>query len=174
MALKIRRGLEVDRTAFTPEEGELIYTTDDKIVYVGDGATAGGTKVTGSLPSRTTATATTASTADGSSANINITGYKGYVLYSIQTSHAAWVRIYATSAARTADASRVEGVDPAADGGVIAEVITTSSQTVLMTPAVLGFSAESTPSTNIAVSVKNKSGSAAAITVTLSLLALEA
>ena len=42
MALKIRQGLEADRTGFVPETGELIYTTDDKLVYVGDGTTPGG------------------------------------------------------------------------------------------------------------------------------------
>ncbi len=48
MALKIRRGLESDRLGFTPAEGELVYTTDQKRLYVGDGTTAGGTLVTGS------------------------------------------------------------------------------------------------------------------------------
>lgn len=47
MALQIRRGLEADRLTITPSTGELIYTTDSKLVYVGDGATAGGTLVTG-------------------------------------------------------------------------------------------------------------------------------
>ncbi len=48
MSLKIRRGLEADRTGFTPDEGELIYVTDTQLVYVGDGSTAGGILVTGS------------------------------------------------------------------------------------------------------------------------------
>ena len=42
MALKIRQGLEVDRSGVTPAEGELIYTTDEKLVYIGDGVTPGG------------------------------------------------------------------------------------------------------------------------------------
>jgi len=42
MALQIRRGLEADRSGVTPAEGELIYTTDEKKVYIGDGTTAGG------------------------------------------------------------------------------------------------------------------------------------
>lgn len=44
MALQIRRGTEAERLTITPAEGELIYTTDTKILYVGDGATIGGTK----------------------------------------------------------------------------------------------------------------------------------
>lgn len=42
MTLKLRRGLEADRAAITPAEGELIYTTDEKKVFVGDGTTVGG------------------------------------------------------------------------------------------------------------------------------------
>lgn len=47
MSLKLRRGTSADRTTVTPAEGELIYTTDTKLVYVGDGATAGGNLLSG-------------------------------------------------------------------------------------------------------------------------------
>lgn len=49
MALKLRRGSNAQRLAITPEEGELIYTTDTKAVYVGDGSTVGGTAVTSAV-----------------------------------------------------------------------------------------------------------------------------
>jgi len=42
MALQIRRGLEADRSSITPIEGELLYVTDTKDIYIGDGTTAGG------------------------------------------------------------------------------------------------------------------------------------
>lgn len=45
MALKIRRGTEAERQTITPAEGELVYTTDEKRVYVGDGATLGGVPI---------------------------------------------------------------------------------------------------------------------------------
>ena len=48
MALKLRRGSSTTRTSFTPAEGELIYTTDTKLLYVGDGIEPGGNLVTGS------------------------------------------------------------------------------------------------------------------------------
>jgi len=41
----IKRGLDVDRrdgTLGTPAEGELIYTTDRNVLWVGDGSTGGG------------------------------------------------------------------------------------------------------------------------------------
>ena len=47
MALRLRRGTDAERQLITPVEGELIYTTDTKLLYVGDGSTAGGTLVTG-------------------------------------------------------------------------------------------------------------------------------
>lgn len=47
MALKLRRGTDAQRQSITPEEGELIYTTDNKEVFVGDGITTGGVLVTG-------------------------------------------------------------------------------------------------------------------------------
>ena len=45
MALKLRRGSNAQRLLITPAEGELIYTTDTKLLYVGDGTTAGGVAV---------------------------------------------------------------------------------------------------------------------------------
>lgn len=50
MALRLRRGIDAERQLITPLEGELIYTTDTKILYIGDGLTAGGIPVTGAFP----------------------------------------------------------------------------------------------------------------------------
>ena len=131
---------------------------------------AGGTGLT----SRIAPSATTGSLADGASGNITITGYKGYALYKVQTSAAAWVRIYTSQAARTADSSRAEGVDPGPGAGVITEVITTGAQTIVISPGTIGFSDEGVPTTAIYVAVKNKSGGTTTITVTLSIVQLEA
>lgn len=45
MALRLRRGTDQQRQGITFAEGELIYTTDTKEVYVGDGTTQGGRPV---------------------------------------------------------------------------------------------------------------------------------
>ena len=45
MALRLRRGTDAQRALITPLDGELIYTTDTKKLYVGDGTTAGGLAV---------------------------------------------------------------------------------------------------------------------------------
>jgi hypothetical protein len=47
MALRLRRGTNASRTGVTPVEGELLYTTDTKKLYAGDGTTTGGNLVSG-------------------------------------------------------------------------------------------------------------------------------
>lgn len=42
MALRLRRGTDAERQLITPLQGELIYATDTKKLFVGDGATVGG------------------------------------------------------------------------------------------------------------------------------------
>jgi hypothetical protein len=127
-----------------------------------------------SLQSRNIVQETTASLADSATGNVTFTGAaKGYVLYKIQTTAAAWVRIYTDISSRTADASRAEGVDPAAGAGVVAEVITTAAQTILISPGTLGFNNESSPVTEIYAAVTNKSGITNSITVTLTILKIE-
>ena len=46
MTLQIRRGTDSDRLTITPAIGELIFTTDTKELYVGDGTTVGGHNIT--------------------------------------------------------------------------------------------------------------------------------
>lgn len=116
---------------------------------------------------------TTASLADGASENLIITGYKGYILYKIQTDAAAWVRLYSSTSARDADASRLEGTDPLPGAGVIAEVITTGNETVLITPGAIGFSSDISPNTDIPCTITNKSGITTTITVTVTALQIE-
>jgi hypothetical protein len=45
MALRLRRGTDSERQLITPAEGELIYTTDTKKLWSGDGTTQGGVLV---------------------------------------------------------------------------------------------------------------------------------
>jgi hypothetical protein len=117
--------------------------------------------------------ATTASLSNNTTGNLSITGFKGYLLFKIQSSHAAWIRIYTNAASRTADASRSEDVDPSSNSGVIVEVVTTGSQTIVLSPGVLGFTDENPVTTTIPVAVTNKSGSSVAVTVTLTVVQFE-
>ena len=45
MSLRIRRGTDAQRQQFTPDEGELIYTTNTYKLFIGDGATQGGKNI---------------------------------------------------------------------------------------------------------------------------------
>ena len=49
MALRLRRGTDAQRALITPAEGELIYVTDTNEIYVGDGTTVGGIRITGEV-----------------------------------------------------------------------------------------------------------------------------
>jgi hypothetical protein len=127
----------------------------------------------GTLASRVSINGNTGSIADGATGNFAISGFKSYLLMKISVTHAAWVRLYTDEASRTADASRLEGTDPSPSAGVIAEVITTGSQTILISPGVFGFNNETIPTGAIPMAVTNKSGASATITVTLTVLQVE-
>ena len=122
---------------------------------------------------RTDVSQTTGSIANDAAANISFAGFKSYTLYKVQTSAAAWVTLYTDSTSRTADASRLITSDPASGSGVIAEVVTSGAQTKLITPATIGFNNDTPVSTTIYAKVVNKSGGAANITTTLTILQLE-
>ena len=147
------------------------YVDSDSSQWVN--AVAAGTGGGGGGYSRTTLSGTTASIANAATGNVDITGFKSYALYKIATSNAAWVRIYTDQASRAADSSRTESTDPGLNSGVIAEVITTGANTIVLSPASIGFNNEPTPTTNIPIAVTNKSGSSGVITVTLTLIQTE-
>ena len=166
------------------DEGGDLSTLATKLDFVGSGVVATGTGATktitisggGSIASRTTKNATTASLSAGASGDLSITAFKAYNLLKIAIDHPAWVRLYVDSASRTSDASRVEGTDPLPGSGVIAEVLTTTAgaSTFLMSPGVIGWNNDGTPSTTVYAKVTNKDSSARAITVTLTLIQAEA
>jgi len=149
-------------------------------IKIGSGLAIDGSGVVSAAPNgtglagRTSVSVTTDSISAGASANVTITGFKGYALLSIETSNAAWVSVYSSTAARLSDSARAITSDPNPGSGVIAEVITTGSATQYFSPAVIGYSSESNPSTDIPIKVYNNGAGSAAITVTLTLIQLEA
>ena len=155
--------------------GGLTYPTSNGNIgqaLIGDGAgnIAWGDVATVGLKSRSTASVTQ-SIASNAAANVSISTAKGFVLYSIETSHAAWVTLYADTASRTADASRAETTDPTPGSGVLSEVITTGATTQLITPGAICFN--SSPTATTYAKVVNKSGSTSNVTVTLTYLQIE-
>ena len=127
--------------------------------------------------SRTTKAGTTGSIAKDASADLSITGFKSYALLKVAIDAPAWVVLYTNDTTRTADDSRAEGTDPTPGSGVIAEVLTTAggASTFVMSPGVIGWNDDGSPSTTIYAKVKNKRSTAGSntITVTLTVLKLE-
>jgi hypothetical protein len=158
---------------FTASEAASITSTDtsnwNSAHSWGDHSTAGYL-----IPTINTTTATSTALADDATANLELTGGRAYVLYKIETSHAAWVRVYTNAAARTADASRLQGVDPGANSGVIAEAITTGAETVVFAPAINGFNDEAPTTDVMPVAVTNLSGSTNDVVVTVTKLTMVA
>ena len=136
---------------------------------------AGIVTVTGIGTSRFVASNNTGSIGAGTTADITITGAKTYSLLKINTSHAAWVRLYTDTTSRTNDATRAYTTDPTPGSGVLAEVYTTTtgSNTFKMTPGVVGWNDDGTPSTNIYAKVTNNESGAADITVSLTIVRME-
>ena len=148
-------GVKVDNSTITITSGTISATT------VG-------------LQSRSTISTTTTSLASAASATATVTAAKGYALYSIQVSAGAWVTVYTSSSAQSADSGRSITTDPTPGSGVVAEAITTTANTTYFTPAVIGFNADVSPGTNMYLKIYNNSGSTAAITTTITYLKLEA
>ena len=126
------------------------------------------------LQSRQNVSVTTGTLSNNGTAYPNITSAaKSYLLYSIQTDRAAWVRVYTTSAARSADTSRDIDTDPLPGSGVLAEVMTSQATTLTMTPATMGFNMDSPSTDTIYLAVTNRSGSSGTVNVTLTILKTE-
>jgi hypothetical protein len=183
-------GVKIDGTTITVNgSGQIVanytpYTLPTATTSVLGGVIVDGTTVTitggvitaspvGSSASRVSVNVTTASLAAGASANATFTGFKGYALYSIQTSAAAWVTLYTSVANRTTDASRAITTDPTPGNGVVVEAITAAAGTQYFSPAIYGYSAEAPPTVSIPAKIYNNGVSATAITVTLTLVRTE-
>jgi hypothetical protein len=158
--------------------GAIAHSHSDGAMYFAHGGSwnrlANTSEVT--LQSRFTVSASTGSIQpDGAGTDYpTVTGAaKSYLLYKLQVNRAAWVRVYTSTAARGADSGRSIDEDPSPGSGVIAEVITTGADTVVFTPAVLGFNDESTPVDSIYLAVTNMSSSSGTVTTTLTILKTE-
>jgi hypothetical protein len=123
------------------------------------------------LPQSTTVAVTTASLAAGAIENDALTMAKMFTVYQVVVSGPARVRLYSTSAARTADASRSNQVPPTpgTQHGIIADLYldTADKYTWTCSPAIPGFNNDGTQATTIYAAITNLSGAPAAITATL-------
>ena len=91
MPLQLRRGLNASRTSVVPDQGEFLYTTDTKLLYIGDGTTSGGNLVnTGNVVSSPIANTGDLIIGDGINSSTRLPiGANNYVLTSNGTT-ALW------------------------------------------------------------------------------------
>jgi len=106
-----------------------------------------------------------------SSLDISFTTPKTYALLKIATSHAAWVTLYTDTTSRTVDATRSETTDPTPGSGILAEVITTSGVTQLISPGTICYNSSGSNITY--AKIVNKSGTQVNLQVVLTLVPLE-
>jgi len=105
---------------------------------------------------------------------VNFTMHPMVQIYSMTSSVSAWVRVYQSSAASTADASRLVTVDPLAGAGVVAEILTTTAnQTITLNPVASSVNAESPRTSVYPVRITNNDVSATSVTVTINYVYLQ-
>jgi len=150
------------------------YTAADITVDAKGRVTAATSNTLSGLASRGTDSAATGAIADGAAQNVSWTCAKTYSLLKVQVSHPCWVTLYIDTLTRTSDASRNIQTDPLPGSGVVAEVVSTESTTINITPAVTGWNNDSTPGATVYGKVVNMSGQTNDITVTLTYVKLEA
>ena len=128
-----------------------VLTSDGAGNVLWENATGGSGS--GSGATRGTFLSTSVSLAAGASSDTSVSSANGANVYALLAIHnidyPCWIRVYTSTAARTADANRNELTDPLPGSGVLAEIITTStssSQSFYFTPAILGFNTASSNS----------------------------
>lgn len=158
-------------------EGEIFWDPQSGSLRLSDGSTVGGTNIAGfsnGFQARNnTPSDSVLGVENGATANLDLLGHKGYVLFSITANKACRVVVYTDNASRTADAGRSQGVAPSSNSGVIAEAAFTGQDTVTFSPGLFGYNNESSPTTTIPIAVTNNVGSQADIAVKLSILKIE-
>jgi hypothetical protein len=88
----------------------------------------------------------------------------GYRLHTIETDRACRVRLYTTSAKRTADAARSVGTDPTGDHGLMFEFVATGAVDYDLSPLVDGYCPTGT---DVYYAIENRSGSTSTVEVIL-------
>ena len=128
----------------------------------------------GGAPDRATVSKTTGTLASAASEDGTIDfGASTVVLLQITADIACRVRFYATSASRTADADRLEGVDPTPGTGTMSEFIFLGSGTILTGPPPVMYNGDAPAVNTLYYRITNKTGSPDTITIDLIYLGLE-
>lgn len=110
----------------------------------------------------------------GNTATTVMNGFKSYLLSKVQTTQAAWVRIYSDSASQLADYFRPIVDDPPVGINLLTEVVTTAGGlTQVIAPGIFGFNNENPVTNMIYITITNNTSTVAPITATLTMLKVE-
>ncbi len=116
----------------------------------------------------------TTSIADGASGNVTIPAAKGLLLLKISTNVAARVVLYTDTTSRNNDSARAEGVAVPENAGVIADVVTTSSNlSVSLSPGVVGWNDGQIPLSELYAKIINNSGDSSEVNLRLTYIPVE-
>jgi hypothetical protein len=117
---------DVNTTTIAPSDGQtLLWSAANSEFRPGNAI----------LPGTVTVTKTENSIASNSTSQFDKAVVNGAgLIHSASSDVAGWLRIYESSAARTADAGRLRTVDPEVADGVILEIIFTGNETYTFTP----------------------------------------
>lgn len=170
--IRFRRGTEAQILAVTnAADGEPFYSTDTEKFFIGD--ETGVPQPLGGGGGRGTAEYTTATLAAGAESSTGtVTLPATAALLKIETNYPARVRLYLSSAYRTADLSRLVTLDPEGDHGCVLEEVTTGSVLALHLSPVAMWAGVNSGTTGY-LAVQNLDTVSRAITATFTLLSLE-
>lgn len=149
--------------------------TRDGTKFLRDDGAWAVTTGSGGVGARGDVVITTAALADGATENGTSALGKAFIPLQITVDRACRVRLYQTSAARTADASRAPGTLPTGEHGVILDVrLDTGTGLVwdVFQPPT-GANMDSPVTSTIYYAIKNESGSTSTVQVTVTRLLME-
>lgn len=150
---------DVDTMTISPSVGQVLEW--DGSNWIPGTASAGGGGIAGTVLQKTET-----QTASSGAATFVELGASG-TLVSVTSSLDAWIVLYATAAARTADSGRSYGTDPAAGSGVLAEFYVTASGTVLASPGTTYFNNDTSPTDALYAAVRDQAGASVNADVTI-------
>lgn len=145
-----------------PPGGDIVNSTGVSVLGGGGAGSFTFTNVSFSTPS----------IAFNTTSSQGISGPQAYILNKITVSTSSWVRVYVSTSTQQNDLFRSIDVDPVSTTGIVAEAITTQSGTIVFSPGINGFNNESTPISQIPISVTYLGTGSAIVNVTLHLIRL--
>jgi hypothetical protein len=133
-----------------------------------------GSNLTGTLRSRISVSGITTAIPNNGIGYTTLNGYKSYGILKVGLSTAGWLRVYTDASSRSNDIGRSYWQDPNPGDGVILDVVTTGINTSFKTsPFVFGYNNDTSPSTNLYISITNFSGITTSISVNITIIKIE-